>query len=142
MTINEKKKAIVLTKAEMKDAKIVGSEMYNMLQMARRDYPGFKTVEEKSKRNKVDFAGLNMKTIKAYVEKNGSDEQKETLVFISKKTVDEDGNYHEAQSFFQIKSWFLNEFPEIKKQRKAYREKVQKIYEEAEAKAAAAIAAA
>ena len=42
-----------------------------------------------------------------------------------------------AESFFQIKKWFLEEFSELKQARKEYREKVQKIYEAAEAKAAA-----
>lgn len=137
MFINEKKNAIELTKAEMKDAMTVGSPTYKMLQEARRDYPGFKTVEIKPKKTKTDFANLDMKTIKAYVLKHGTDEQIEHFAFISKRTIDEDGEYCEAQPFFQIKAWFLAEFPEIKQGRKDYREKVQRIYEAAAEKAAA-----
>ncbi len=138
MKINEKKNTIELTKAEMKDAAIVGSEMYRLLQEARRDYPGFKTVQEKTKRNKSDFSGLNMKTIQLYVANHGTEEQKETFAFISERSITEDGEYHEAQSFFEIKKWFLNEFTEVKKARKDYREKIQEIYKAAEAKAEAA----
>lgn len=137
MYIDEMKKAVVLTKAEMKKAMVVGSDEYKLLQMARRDYPGFKTVEEKTKKNKSDFSNLDMKTIRSYVEKHGSDEQKECFAFISKRTINEDGEYCEAQPFFKIKEWFLNEFPEIKQTRKDYREKVLEIYEAAEAKAEA-----
>ena len=137
MTINYEKKAIELTTAEMKEAKKYGSDMYNDLREARNDNPGFRVVEVKVKKSKNDFSDLNMKTIKAYVEKHGSDEQKEHFEFISKKTITEDGEYVEAQSFFQIKKWFLEEFSELKQARKEYREKVQKIYEAAEAKAAA-----
>ena len=43
----------------------------------------------------------------------------------------------EPLPFFEIKSWFLNSFPEIKAERKAYREKVQAILDEAKSKVAA-----
>lgn len=137
MTINYEKKAIELTTAEMKEAKKFGSDMYKMVCEVRRDYPNFEVKEVKTKKSKSDFSDLNMKTIKAYVEKRGSDEQKANFKFISQKTINEDGEYVEAQSFFEIKKWFLNEFPEIKQARKDYREKVQKIYEAAELKATA-----
>ena len=137
MTINYEKKAIELTTAEMKEAKKFGSDMYKDLREARNDNPGFRVVEVKAKKSKNDFSDLNMKTIKAYVEKRGSDEQKANFKFISQKTINEDGEYVEAQSFFEIKKWFLEEFSELKQARKEYREKVQKIYEAAEAKAAA-----
>ena len=108
-----------------------------MVREARIDNPGFKVKEVKARKSKSDFGTLDMKTINAYVEKHGSDEQKANFKFISKTTIDEDGEYVEAQTFFEIKKWFLNEFPELKKARKDYREKIQKIYEAAEAKACA-----
>ena len=137
MTINYNNNTIELTTAEMKEAQKYGSDMYNMVREARIDNPGFKVKEVKTKKSKNDFSDLNLKTIKAYVEKRGSDEQKANFKFISQKTINEDGEYVEAQSFFEIKKWFLNQFPELKKARKDYREKVQKIYEAAEAKAEA-----
>ena len=138
MTINFNTKTIELTKTEMNEASKYNSEMYRDLMNARRDNPDFRVVEIKTKKGKSDFASLDMKTIKAYVMKHGSDEQKKNFAFISKKTVDENGEYHEAQSFFEIKKWFLNEFPEIKQQRIDYRKKVREIYDAAEAKAEAA----
>ena len=138
MTINFKNNTIELTKNEMNEAKKYGSQGYIDLMNARRDNPGFHVVEIKAKKSKSDFSNLNMKTIKAYVEKNGSDEQKAKFTTISKRTIGADGEYCEAQPFFQIKSWFLNEFPEIKKGRKDYRQKIQEIYDAAEAKAQAA----
>lgn len=137
MTINMKNKTIDLSKDEMKKAMTFGTEEYKNLQEARRDYPNYRVVEIKSKRKKADFANLNKKFITAYVEAHGSEEQKEHFAFISKRTVDEEGEYCEAQSFFQIKAWFLAEFPELKKARKAYREKVVSIYEAAESKSIA-----
>lgn len=131
MFVNFENSTIELTKSEMTAAKQYGSEMYNAVMAARRDNPGYRVVEIKAKKVKSDFANLDMKTIKAYVEKHGTAEQKAKFSFISKRTIDEDGEYCEAQPFFQIKSWFLAEFPEIKRARKDYREKIQKIFESA-----------
>ncbi len=138
MKTNLAAKTIELTKAEMKNAMTYGTTEYDMLQTIRRDYPGFRVVEIKAKKGKSDFASLDMKTIRAYVEKYGDEGQKKDFAFISKKTVDENGEYHEAQSFFEIKKWFLNVFPEIKQQRIDYRSKVREIYDAAEAKGEAA----
>lgn len=137
MNINFNNTRIELTTAEMKEATKYGSEMYHSVMAARRDNPGYRVVEIKAKKAKSDFANLDMKTIKAYVEKHGTEEQKEHFSFISKRSIGEDGEYCEAQPFFLIKQWFLNEFPEIKQGRKDYREKVQRIYEAAATKAAA-----
>ena len=138
MTINFNNKTIELTKTEMTNASKYGSQMYRDLMDARHDNPDFRIVEVKVKKSKSDFSDLTMATIKSYVEAHGSIEQKKNFEFISKKTIDENGEYHEPQSFFDIKKWFLDEFPEIKQRRKDYREKVQEIYEAAAAKAEAA----
>ena len=138
MNINFENCTIELNAAEMKEAKKYGSDMYRTVMDARRDNPGYRVVEVKAKKSTSDFSKLNLKTIRAYVEKHGSEEQKKHFEFISKRTIDEDGEYCEAQPFFLIKQWFLNDFPEIKQGRKEYREKVQKIYDAAADKAAAA----
>ena len=138
MTINYSSRTIELTTAEMKKAQQYGSQMYNQVREARNDNPGFEVVEiKKAKKSKNDFGDLNMKTIKTYVEKHGTEEQKANFKFISQKSINEVGEYVEAQSFFEIKKWVLNEFTELKQARKEYREKVQEIYAAAEAKAEA-----
>ena len=128
MTINMNKKTIELTKTEMKKAMVFGTVEYDNLQIVRRDYPNYRVVEIKAKKNTSDFANLKMDEIKGFVEKHGSDEQKASFALLSKRTVGEDGEYCEPQSFFQIKAWFLNEFPEFKQIRKDYRQKVVSIY--------------
>ena len=137
MKINMNKKTIELNKAEMKKAMVFGNVEYDNLQIVRRDYPNFKVVEIKVKKNNSDFANLKMDDIKGFVEKYGSEEQKASFAFISKRSVDEDGEYCEPQSFFQIKTWFLNEFPEFKQIRKDYRQKIVSIYDAASAKKSA-----
>lgn len=138
MTINFANNCIELTTSEMKNAMTFGSSEYNDLQKARHDYPTYRVVEKKIK-NKSDFSKLTMKTIKAYVEKHGSDKQKNDLKLMTQTDVDmETGEYMEAESFFTIKAWFLNTFPELKTQRAKHRKKVQEILQDAAQKAAAA----
>lgn len=137
MKINMNSAAIELTAAEAKEAFTFGTDAYKDLQAARRDYPGFKVVTIKAKRNRNDFSDLTLKSISIYITAHGTDEQKEHFAFISKRTIDEDGAYCEPQPFFKIKEWFLATFPEIKAERKAYRDKVQAILDEAKAKVAA-----
>ena len=137
MKINMNKKTIELTKTEMKNAMVFGTDEYSNLQVVRRDYPDYRVVEIKTKKNNSDFANLKMADIKGYVGKYGSEEQKVSFAFISKRTISEDGEYCEPQSFFQIKTWFLNEFPEFKESRKVYRQKIVSIYEAASAKKSA-----
>ncbi len=124
MTINEKKMTIELTAAEMKEARKFGTQMYNALQAARRDYPSFRTAEIKSKRSKAAFAKLTLNEISDYVEKNGSDKQKSDFAFLTGKNTDE---YIKSASFFEVKSWFLSQFPELKKARAEHNKKTQAI---------------
>lgn len=138
MFINEREMKVEMTAEEYKKAMTPGTNEYNTYREIRRDYPGIRAEAVKSKKNKNDFSDLKKAHIKTYVEKHGTEEQKATFNFISKKRITEDGEYVEAQSFLKIKEWFLNEFPELKKSRKEYREKIEKIYEEAAAKAEAA----
>lgn len=135
MFINEKKRAIEMNAVEYKAAMTPGTEEYRTLHETLRDYPGFHTSVNKGKKSKVDFSDLKMKDIKVYVAKHGTEEQKAHFAFITKRTVKDDGEYCEVQSFFEIKSWFLNEFPEIREARKNYRIKIQEIYASAAAKA-------
>ena len=137
MKINMSSATIELTAAEAKEAFTFGTDTYKDLQTARRDYPNYKVIEIKAKRGRNDFSDLDMKAIRTYVTTHGTDEQREHFAFISKRHIDEDGAYCEPQPFFIIKQWFLATFPELKAERKAYREKVQAILDEAKAKVAA-----
>ena len=128
---------VEMSAVEHEKAMTYGTEEYRALREIRSDYPGIEVMPVKTMKPTKVKDKLNMKTIKAYVLKHGTDEQIEHFAFISKRTIDEDGEYCEAQPFFQIKAWFLAEFPEIKQGRKDYREAVQKIYDAAAEKAAA-----
>ena len=138
MTINFEKKAIELSKTEMSNASKYGSQQYIDLMNARRDNPGFREVEIKTKKTKTPLDRLNMATIKAYVKANGTTEQKQKFLKISTPTITDEGIYCPAESFFEIKKWFLVEFPQYKAALDSYNNEIIRIYDAIDAKIAAA----
>lgn len=133
-------KTIELTKTEMKDASKYNSEMYRNLMNARRDNPDYRVVETKTKakKTKSPLNNLTLDAIKAYVKANGSPEQKKHFLRISTTTYDENGVLYLAESFFEIKKWFLAEFPQYKAALEAHNTEISRIYDLVDAKIAEA----
>ena len=138
LIVNAETRTIEMSKEFAKAAKIFGSTEYKDLQEARRDNPGFKVVEKKAKRNNAEFSKLDMKAITAYVAAKGTKKQKDEFEELTEKQKDEFGFEMSAASFFEVKSWFLNTFSDLKLERekraesiKAIREAAAKKYEEA-----------
>ena len=68
ITINAKNRTIELSKTFAKAASLFGSEEYNQLQIARRDYPSYRVVTIKQKgAAKADFANLSFNYMDKYV---------------------------------------------------------------------------
>lgn len=129
---------IELTKAEMKEAQKYGSEMYKELMNARRDNPGFRAVEMKPKKSRSPLDKLDMKTVRAYVKAHGSDTQKQEFLDMSTSHYTESGVYIEAKSFFEVKKWFLVEFPEYKEAVDDHEKEMERIFTMIEEKIAEA----
>lgn len=138
MFINETKKAIEMSAAEYKAAMTYGTEEYKALREIRNDYPGFKPVEVKVKKGKTALDTLDMKAIKAYVKANGSSEQKADFLRISTPHITDEGVYIAAESFFEIKKWFLAQFPEYKAALEDHEAEILRIFDAVDAKIAAA----
>ena len=114
MTIDFSSNSIMLTSSEMNEAKKYNSQAYRDLMDARRDNPGYRIIEVKTKRTKTALDSISMVTIKAYVKAHGSEEQKREFLRISTTTYTEDDLRMDPQSFFNIKKWFLAQFPQVK----------------------------
>ena len=135
MKVNYLARTLELSVEEWNSAMNYGSPAYIALQEAKRDNPGFQVVKVKAKKSNADFAKLTSKSIELYVAKNGTPEQKEAYATLTKRTIDSFGTIHEPAKFMEVKSWFLNVFPQVKDELIAHRQKVQAILDEAEQKA-------
>lgn len=103
---------IIMDRTFAKGAEIVGSDNYDKLQMARRDYPKYKVVQRTIKRNpnKECYKGLTydyMRQYIAYFDDNAKESLNELrdMIIISKC---------HSRRYPVIKDWFLNKYPEVK----------------------------
>ena len=127
ITISYTTNTIDITKKFAEAAGKFGSKEYKELQQARRDNPGFtiNVVADKKKAPKNNYAGLDFKYIESYI-KDHDDEEKNIMAnYLELRGLSEEAKAIGAASLsiFEIKKWFLNQFPEIK----AFYEKREKI---------------
>ncbi|MDO4851922.1 MAG: hypothetical protein Q4A88_00715 [Clostridia bacterium] len=113
LTTDSKKKAIVMTKKFAKASRIVGSAEYNMLQQVRRDYPNYR-IEIKTTKKTINIVNtLTYQFMELYIKKHDEKHDENKLDDYSLKTAKIEGLA--PASFAEVKDWFVENFPEIKK---------------------------
>ena len=120
--VNRKNGTIEMSKKFAAAASNPFSDEYAQLQSVRRDYPKFKIVTISQKAAKPDFKGLTYDYMRKYIVKH-DDAEKSIMAEL----------LMEAASYHEVKTWFLDQFPEIK----AFHEKREKLLEKVAAKAEA-----
>ena len=117
MFINEKKHTIELSKKEAKAAAKFGTTEYKNLQEARRDYPTFsvKTVSQKPATKKNTFKGLTYEYMESYISKHDDENSSIMEAYMTLRGISDDAEeaFAESCSYFEIKTWFLNQYPAI-----------------------------
>lgn len=117
MKINQKNRAIEMSKKFAKAAAVFGSDEYKQLQEARRDYPNFRvvTVSRKSVGKKETFKGLTYEYMELYIQKH-DDEQQSIMAeykMLRGKTVEAEEALAESFTYLEMREWFLKKFPAI-----------------------------
>lgn len=101
---------IIMDRTFAWNAKIVGSEEYNLLQTARRDYEGFHVITRTIRRNekKECYRGLTYDYMERYIltHDNAEERMKE---FNELRLIAE----CHSKRYPVIKKWFLQQYPEI-----------------------------
>lgn len=114
ITINTKKNVIEMSKAFEKSAMIVGSNEYETLQEARRDYPNFKVITKTATKKRDAYKGLTFKKMEEYIAKHDEDG---TIMATFKDYCATSDEAKEmgiaALSYGEIRAWFLETYPEI-----------------------------
>ena len=108
LKIDRENSRIVMDRAFAKASEIVGSEEYNMLQTARRDYPTYSVVRRKIKRNpnKECYKGLTYEYMENYIMTQCKERLEE---YMEMRLISE---CHSVR-YPTIKKWFLCAFPEV-----------------------------
>lgn len=140
LTVNVNARKIEMSKAYAKAASVYGSPEYNALQGARRDYPDFQIAILKPSKRNDPYKGLTMAYIEKYIASHDDDGSvMKELNILRGKSIENDEfvQYAEAASFFEIKKWFLDKYPEIKQYSKNSRDNIKRILDAASNQAVA-----
>ena len=117
ININTKNRTIEMNKTFTAKASIFGTDEYNQLQTARRDYPSFRVVTVSKKTAKPENKGLTCDYMRKYIaahdDENGSI-MAEFQMLTAKSEAGKDAMADTA-SYADIKEWFFMTFPEIEK---------------------------
>ena len=113
--IDHTNKRIIMDRTFAKNAEIVGSKEYKILQACRRDYPTYTVVRREIRRNpnQEHFKGLTYNYMESYIMTHESRdtvkavlEEFNEMLLISKA-------HSKAFRYPTIKSWFLKQYPEF-----------------------------
>ena len=115
LILNTKNHTIEMNKAFEKASCIIGSEEYNQLQQARRDYPTYKVVTVTRQSKSTSYKGLDFAFMEMYIEKHDDEEKN---IMASCKMLRAQGEEFEdtdikSESFLTIRAWFLEQYPEV-----------------------------
>lgn len=107
---------LIMDKTFAKNAEIVGSREYEMLQAARKDYPHYEVVRRQIKKNakQEHYHGLTYEYMTTYIAVYEPEETREAklnelsdLIMISKC-------HSKGYRYPTIRNWFLEQYPEVK----------------------------
>ena len=110
--INYARKEIVVSKELAKKASVYGSEEYNFILALKRDNAGYDVVTRNTTSKKSAFDKITINDMRAYIKKHDPDG-----VLISKFEAmvnEEKGDNLMRTSFFAIKKWFFEQYPDLK----------------------------
>lgn len=110
LKVDSKNARLVMDRTFAKNAAVVGSAEYTMLQNARRDYPNYTVMQRQIKRNenKEAYRGLTYEYMESYIELHPN-------AAYNRRKYDEMRLLAECHSirYPTIKKWFLATFPEV-----------------------------
>lgn len=115
LAINNKDRAIEMSKKFAELASRFGTPEYDDLQKARRDYPNYRIVTKSVKSGKCAYSGLTYKFMEMYI--NAHDDEEGTIIAeyndLRAKSEEAIELGAESASYKEIKDWFLKKFPAI-----------------------------
>ena len=117
LKINHTDRTIVMDRTFAKFASDTRSDEYTHLQKIRADYPTYTVVQRHIHRNveKKTYAGLTYEYMKKYIMKHGTKEESEANLAELEEKILIASCHGKAFRYPVVKSWFLEQYPEIAK---------------------------
>ena len=120
LTINNKNHTIEMSKKFAKAASRYGTKEYNDLQAARKDYPTYQVVTKSGGnkgKSKESHRGLTYDYMEKYIAAHDDESGSIMAEFNMLRATSDEAKeaLAEACSYQEIKEWFFEKFPAIKK---------------------------
>lgn len=116
LTLNAKNHTIEMNKAFAAAASVFGSDEYNQLQTARRDYPTYRVVTVAKKGAKPVHKGLTYQYMEKYIGAHDDEEKSKYGQYLMLRGLDEEGKkVADSADYSDVKDWFYAAYPEIEK---------------------------
>ena len=112
MKINYANGTIELSKAEAKKAGNLHSKEYTAFNSIRKEFPTFKVVVVSVSRKATKKNRITLEDMRRYISFHDDDECSKMRAFEAKCHAKEHGELTDY-SFFEIKKWFFEMFPEV-----------------------------
>ena len=110
--IAHERNTIVITKAFAKKASVYGSQAYRDLREVKNDNPNYKVEVKTTSKTTSPINKVTLATMENYIAKH--DETGEVMKQFNALRNEELGENLQKTSFFQIKKWFFETYPELK----------------------------
>lgn len=117
MKINFATQTIEMSKKFAKAAAKFGTDEYNALQTARKDYPNYKvvTTTRKTSSQKVSYKGLTFDYMEKYIAAHDDENNSIMDEYTMLRGKSDEAMELQAESFtyLEMKDWFMKKFPAI-----------------------------
>ena len=114
--LDHAEKRIVMDRTFAKNAEIIGSPEYDLLQECRKAYPNYQVVrrEIKKKEGQNRYAGLTVDAMREHIERHEPEATKSYMLEKFDSLLVDMECISKGHTYPRVKSWFLKNYPEVK----------------------------
>jgi hypothetical protein len=114
--LDHAEKRIVMDRTFAKNAGIIGSPEYDLLQECRKAYPNYQVVrrEIKKKEGQNRYAGLTVDAMREHIERHEPEATKSYMLEKFDTLLVDMECISKGHTYPRVKSWFLKNYPEVK----------------------------
>ena len=115
LKVDHENSRLIMDKTFAKNAAIVGSPEYNLLQSSRRDYPNYEVVRRTIKKNTSmeHYKGLTYEYMETYIRNHTPMREVDQVLDEFFHKIEITKCHSTAYRYPTIKKWFLEQYPEV-----------------------------
>ena len=115
LKVDHENSRLIMDKTFAKNAAIVGSPEYNLLQSSRRDYPNYEVVRRTIKKNASmeHYKGLTYEYMETYIRNHTPMREVDQVLDVFLHKIEITKCHSTAYRYPTIKKWFLEQYPEV-----------------------------